>query len=289
MRRNEEQEQATPDLNNINMSEELYLEIKTDEPLDESITNPTPAKKGRGRPKKHMESIEWSDAATETLIELWQTKEELFCRNHPYFYAKDYKDKAIEAIRSQMEARGYHTTTNQILGKIQSLRTYFCSQRAKFQQMKKVGHLTEDDSECRWRFYKSLQFLDENMKPRENIKRERLSNSDAGYMNNSFLPPSMNYPSSVTYEMKQYNDGVMHHNNISPPPALQNLNEESQKVLKNDLVSNSNKNYEDKLFGELVSNMISQLPPGQHKDLLKLEIQQLIIKSKYEIAPKQES
>jgi len=223
-----------------------------------------------------MESIEWSDEATEALIELWQTKDELFCRNHPYFYAKDYKDRAIEQIRVKMEEKGFHTTTNQILGKIQSLRTYFCSQRAKFQQLKKAGHITDEDSECRWRFYKSLQFLDENMKPRENIKKEK--HDMDGSSSNGYEGPG-NYMASMAYEPQSHrieqrflgNDTTSENKSIK---IINNRNESENQT--------KFKQYEDQLFGELVGNMISQLPSGQHKDLLKLEIQQMIISAKYD-------
>lgn len=226
-------------------------------------------KNTRGRPKKQIETLEWSDEATETLIELWKTKGELFSKQHPHFYVRDMKDKAVEYIKDELSKRGYNVTSNQILSKFQSLRTYFCSQRTKMSASKKNGY---DDAECKWRFFKGLQFLDDNMKPRETntIKRESQVSSPTSPYSRSMV---VNEDVSASNE---YQNGCQ--------PYFDHMKEERR--VKTERESEEAKllaecRNEDQLFGELVGNMIHQLPSGQNKDILKLEIQQMIIKTKY--------
>ena len=142
--------------------ETVKVEMDT---LDDTIIGGSTPKNGRGRPKKHNDCHEWSDEATEALIHLWNQKEELYQKQHPYFYIREHKDKAVDSIRQSLEKQGYIVTCHQILSKFQSLRTYFCSQRNKLSQSKRnalaLGH--EDDIESKWRFYKYLMFLDENL------------------------------------------------------------------------------------------------------------------------------
>ena len=226
---------------------------------------------GRGRPKKQTETLEWSEEATEALIKLWQSKEELYNRQHPYFYVREYKDRALESIRASLEHMGFNVSKNQISGKFQSLRTYFCTQRTKKLNTRKrySTGVMDDDFECKWRFYKSLQFLDDNMKPRDT----------AGKKNHHDELVSVNYDRSILDIPKQ---SEIHQ--VDPrrqlDPACQNSFELSPTSGDSTPIQFSFKN-EDHLFGELVGNMVSQIPTCHRKDLLKLEIQQLIIRAKY--------
>ena len=74
-----------------------------------------PVKKSRGRPTKQYWTHEWSDHATEALIELWSEKEELYNKQHPLFYVKENKDRAVEEIRDSLRDRGFEVTCNNIL------------------------------------------------------------------------------------------------------------------------------------------------------------------------------
>lgn len=300
-------------------------------------------KNGRGRPKKQNESHEWSDEATEALIYLWNQKEELFQKQHPYFYIREHKERAVESIRQSLAEQGHIVTCNQVLSKFQSLRTYFCSQRNKILASKKFGSSNEEEVESKWRFYKNLTFLDENMKPREtNATRKYAatrciggSDGDMDYPHNAsmtFVNPTTSlddgihfHPDTVVMNHPSHNNNYSqnsmvvvgsHHDTISDyrkspelmmtdrihgaaGPAAAGLIEHQPHHLRSSPLSqlhqngngscnsngsansNGGKN-EDNLFGELVGNMLLQIPSSKSKDLLKLEIQQLIIKTKYD-------
>ena len=321
-----------------------------------------PVKKSRGRPTKQYWTHEWSDHATEALIELWSEKEELYNKQHPLFYVKENKDRAVEEIRDSLRERGFDVTCNNILSKFQSLRTYFCTQRTKHMAQRRASgatyHMmaTDDGSECKWRFYKSLMFLDDNMKPRESHRKMELINAEyctppsfaasgagggggneimvtrsrPGYTSHHHHPHHHHQPPPPSQTMVEYlhpheqpsPDGYLNsgnssgganssgnphnphhesgsaspyddrHQQIGPLSSRDYTVSSSYQDGSNDTAKNGGgkhsksttakqDKHEDFIFGELVGNMVHQLPSGKHKDLVKLEIQQLIIKAKY--------
>lgn len=267
--------------------------------------NSPPFKKSRGRPQKQYWTHEWSDRATEALIELWSKKEELYNKQHPLFYVKDSKDRAVEEIRDNLSEQGYDVTSENILSKFQSLRTYFCTQRTKASSARRSGvNYSGDDGECKWRFYKSLVFLDDNMKPRDSHRKMDLINAEYG------VPPSFTTPNdrmtlrhcdnfySPSTEFIKHdpeNNGCQssnghnkHHIDSSFEDAPKNTQDGGNGYANENSIPTVDK-HEDFIFGELVGNMIHQLPSGKHKDMIKLEIQQLIIKAKYASAKENES
>jgi len=318
-------------------------------PIETPPPTQPPVKKSRGRPQKQYWTHEWSDRATEALIEMWSEKEELYNKQHPMFYVKESKDRAVDEIRDRLREKGYDVTSNNILSKFQSLRTYFCTQRTKHMTTRRPGGASfmgvdGDTGECKWRFYKSLMFLDDNMKPRESHRKMELINAEFigsappsftsspsdlitrargnyhshssvseyihhspegnGYHNTNsnhhdggpFDDPPMNASSrdfmigSITSSLGDPNLGSV---KLEPKFTTSTSNQlplftSSSASLSSPNVQHHNK-HEDFIFGELVGNMIHQLPEGQHKDMVKLEIQQLIIKAKYTSNSKNES
>lgn len=344
-----------------------------------------PVKKSRGRPTKQYWTHEWSDHATEALIELWSEKEELYNKQHPLFYVKENKDRAVEEIKDSLRDRGFDVTCNNILSKFQSLRTYFCTQRTKHMAQRRASggyHMMsqDDGNECKWRFYKSLMFLDDNMKPRESHRKMELINAEycappsfatsgpgsggsteimvtrtrPGYTSSHHHHPHHHQQPPPSQTMVEYlhpheqpsPDGYLNSGNSSGgansisgggigggnphnqqhresgstspyddhhqqqsagslssrdytvsssyQDSLNDIAKNGGSGLSKHLTSssssiNTNNNnkplkqdkHEDFIFGELVGNMVHQLPSGKHKDLVKLEIQQLIIKAKY--------
>jgi len=219
------------------------------------------------------------------------------------FYVPESKDRAVEWIRQYMEQRGFNITTNQILSKFQSLRTYFCSQRNKLINLRKNG--AGEDVESKWRFYKDLMFLDQNMKQREKPYQRMLTPRDPNSHDNDTRDSVENFPSVVNNDQESYSDNSMinigshsqsspNNAEIVPTPGFTNLHVVStnDRILPT-LTSAPNakstifrqtehsRRHEDMIFGQLVGNMMTHIPSSQGKDYLKLEIQQLIIKQKY--------
>lgn len=273
-----------------------------------NFSHPPEPKKSRGRPQKQHWTHEWNDKATEALIDLWSTKEELYNKQHPQFYAKESKDRAVEEIKNALNERGFNVTESNILSKFQSLRTYFCTQRTKFASAKKSNSNTRyggmDEGESKWRFYKNLMFLDDNMKQRDSTQRkqsEYKSEYDNGFALRSMVsieqPCFRDYDPTSEFLLRESAEmnGGMHSNNAMDSPPLASVVSDPTRLIDQSNSSSTTATtpsmsdvslllktkHEDFLFGELVGNMIHQLPPGQHKDVIKLEIQQLIIKAKY--------
>ncbi|XP_066927772.1 uncharacterized protein [Clytia hemisphaerica] len=332
IRREESMEEYSPGEYNHDTSPPQQIAYESMSSKETMHAQP-PIKKSRGRPTKQYWTHEWSDHATEALIELWGEKEELYNKQHPLFYVKENKDKAVEEIRDSLRERGFDVTCNNILSKFQSLRTYFCTQRTKHMATRRangMSYLPDDGSECKWRFYKSLMFLDDNMKPRESHRKMELINAEYSapsftssndlmtmrshsYPNHHHQQPPVEYinPHDQSLEMNGYHGGstssssstnhvnkshdLSFEENQGPPSggrdytvtssyqeaAASSTSDKRLSSSTSGSYGNTHNKHEDYIFGELVGNMVHQLPAGKHKDLVKLEIQQLIIKAKY--------
>jgi len=270
--------------------------VKVEMNLEEDSTDKPPAPRvgGRGRPMKQGDSHVWTDEATDALIYAWSQKEELFQKQHPLFYVTEAKDRAVEWIRQYLLEHGHNATTNQITSKFQSLRTYFCSQRNKLLNLRRQG--AGDNVESKWRFYKDLMFLDQNMKPREKVankihqqmvrdiaheneSREGADNFSGdgngheNYSENSMVVVGTPHHGYVT---SRIHDHITNGRSLQSTPKM--MAPTSQAVSR---VAENSRQHEDLIFGELVGNMMTHIPASQGKDYLKLEIQQLIVKHKY--------
>ena len=139
IRQHQIQHPASNDIGGTNLPLNMYAQQNFEGGRSESPPLPPhslpAAKKIRtGRPRKMSAetAVEWTDELTEHLINLWQEHEVLYKVTHPSYHIKDENSKEIQNIINKIqEDTGQLLTSSQILGKLQSLKTYFCKERGK--------------------------------------------------------------------------------------------------------------------------------------------------------------
>ena len=145
-------------------SQNSQIATSSGKQLDRSLTF-----KKRGRPKKNEDDdVEWSDTATNLVIDFWQVQEILYNAKHPKYHIQDENSHALSIVQQNLSEQGYEFTTAQISRKLLSLKNYFCKERGKVTaSSKKSGSGTDQLYKSKWRFYERLNFLDDHITPRQ--------------------------------------------------------------------------------------------------------------------------
>ena len=113
----------------------------------------------------------------EAVIIEWQNHHVLFNASHSQYYIKDKRRIALDSARKNLS--NYEPEIDPIppveemLKKLNGLRTYFNSERNKVEQLKLSENGTDDVYKSSWQFFDQLQFLSDNVTPRNthsNIK-----------------------------------------------------------------------------------------------------------------------
>ena len=87
--------------------------------------------KKRGRPKKYEDDdVEWSDTATNLVIDFWQVQEILYNAKQPKYHIREGNSCALSIVQQNMSEQGYEFTTAQTSCKLLSS-SYFCKERGK--------------------------------------------------------------------------------------------------------------------------------------------------------------
>lgn len=148
-----------------------------------------------------MTSAEWKRPALEVLLKLYREHPVLYDMRHPKYYNKTDRQKALNTIIDLLEDHRPGTTSNEILRKIQSMRTQFGQELSKIkrQQSKGVSY-----APTVW-WYNYLSFLRIHIRPRSAIDDEyKLTDSqrsEADYEN--YNDESYDYDESeIVYEIQ---------------------------------------------------------------------------------------
>ena len=136
------------------------------------------------RRKAESNIFVWKEDLVYYLTNQWQQEEILYNVNHVQYYDKGKGMKAVEKIRENMSAREFNPlpSPEQIIEKMNGLRTYFNTQRNKLASSKSSGAGTNSVYKNWWQFYEPLSFLLDMVTPRKTI-----SNLEETH---SLLPPS---------------------------------------------------------------------------------------------------
>ena len=212
----------------------------------------------------------WHDDLTYYFINKWQTEPCLYHVNHEDYHVKDKRTLALERIIESMSYREFFPllTVQNLTDKMNSLRTYFNTQKNKHQASKSSGSGTNKIFKIRWQFYDCLSFLLDGTTPKETYSTLTLDTADE----NNPPPP----PKKANKRKRQ----------ASPTTHSSSLIEEATSVLK-DIPDNrrnplpSIPKSHDMHFGETIGRMWSEIIDGQEKDMLKLEMQRMLLSVKY--------
>ena len=102
------------------------------------------------------------------LINKWQEEPVLYNIKNPEYHDKAKRNLALERIWDGISIMEFQTfpTKEQILEKMNGLRTYFNVQRNKMESSKESGTSTDAVYKPKWQFYDSLLFLQDMVAPR---------------------------------------------------------------------------------------------------------------------------
>ena len=174
-------------------------------------------------------------------------------------------------------------TSEELLKKMSALRTYYGKEIGKERSSRTSGKGTKDVYVSKWHFFTSLHFLRDNITPRKTssnmdtcISEEKENEavgqdqpsqqathhvSDDGSDQGSVFPT--NNPPSVKNKKKRalaFEDELL-------STCLEEMKRPKEDVTDADIV-----------FGQYVSRQLKKIPEGYAKEMLKIEIQQSIVK-----------
>lgn len=232
-------------------------------------------RKKRGRPStKPKSTLEWNDEEVKDLCAFWSREEILYNSKHPKHFVKEERDKAVKRIVEGLQSGNIEVTEQQVTAKMTSLRSYFCAQKSKEKTSRTSGAGTSQVYESQWKFIKDLEFLSDSVTPRKstsNLNRnEMFDDSD----------DSMSVASSVsTKSSKKAGDAALQGieatnevlnaclNRLSKSPKTQSQNVEEKSA--------------DHSFCNLLANILTEIPEGEDKDTLKLNMHKAVLDVKY--------
>ena len=202
---------------------------------------------------------------------MWSRFEVLFNAKHPLYYNKAEKGKALNKIKGSLESNGYSFSTKDIAENIANLRNYYEAQRRIVEVSAKSGAGTNEIYESKWKFFNQLNFLNDNLIPRNsksNISSPAVcspENVKSVYQ----LESTRSTKSKKKIEENQINElqGVIK----TALTRLDKLNSNDNPTMTTQLKS------ADEIFGELVVKTLGEIKDCEEKDLIKLEIQQKLI------------
>ena len=230
-------------------------------------------KRPRGRPKSNSNvnaNKEWSDEEIFLLIDAWREIDQLCNVKHPKYRLKDERTKNPRLLTEKLSEKNVEATIPQISKKMLSLKNHFSSEKRKVEaSSKKSGSDTSDVYNPKWQFYRHLLFLKGNFTPRPtktNLKR----NFSSRNTEEEWSPPikrdtRIEAITRVADSMADMAETIRQKRDIAPVTREQEKTEKS----------------EDEIFGEMITRMIAGIPESEEKYLLKLRIQQDIVKTRY--------
>ncbi|KFB35971.1 hypothetical protein ZHAS_00002955 [Anopheles sinensis] len=109
-----------------------------------------------------MASAEWKREAVEHLIEQYRKQPVLYNMRHPRYYNKSSRNEAVTTILAEMHEVRPESTAQDILRKIQTLRTQFGQEISKARRASKHGMAYRPTA---W-WFKGLSFLQDHIKHR---------------------------------------------------------------------------------------------------------------------------
>ncbi|KAF5279092.1 hypothetical protein FQA39_LY05770 [Lamprigera yunnana] len=102
----------------------------------------------------------WGNDLTKLLVSLYELQPVLYKINSPIYHNKVLRSKALESIKAELETVFKTTfTTDEILKKINNLRTQFLDAHRNHLKIGPSGAGAEDANTPTWWLYESLQFL----------------------------------------------------------------------------------------------------------------------------------
>lgn len=211
----------------------------------------------------------WSVEKIRALIKLWSKTPILYDNKDLLYFNKVEREKAISNIAQKLGI-----TINDVLGKMYSLRTYYSKQQGMIQASINKG--TEDVYTPRWQWYESLSFLSDHMR----VKPSNIAQDCAR------LEPIKD-PVAVTIvqERPAQHEVQELHETVQKPTKIARLSIEEESTTDEAVHSTKQQSQQDMsddmLWAEQMGRSIQKIEDEELKEWLKLEIQQMIIRTRF--------
>ncbi|XP_052868993.1 uncharacterized protein LOC128274737 [Anopheles cruzii] len=134
-----------------------------------------------------MSAPEWKRDATERLIEEYRKHQVLYNMRHPRYYNKGARNEAVTRLLDVVQQYRPETTPQDVLRKIQTLRTQFGQETSKSRRLTQSGKMYQPTA---W-WFKGLSFLQNHIKHRSSSPVDSDSSWKQEVDNNSSINVSI--------------------------------------------------------------------------------------------------
>lgn len=248
----------------------LYSE-EEDEGIDETDSKFAPGQREQRKATTNNEERPkyiWTVDKISTLIKLWSKAPILYDSKDLLYFNKVEREKAISNI-----AKKLGVTINEVLGKIYSLRTYYSKQQGMIQASINKG--AEDVYKPRWQWYESLSFLTNHMR----MKPSNLTQTSVR------LEPIKEPVAIQLVQETPAPQEVQELETLPKNPKKARLSWEEDGSTTDDASHPKQQSQQDvsddMLWAEQMGRSIQKIEDEELKEWLKLEIQQMIIRTRF--------
>ena len=195
------------------------------------------------------------------MIELWKDREILYNPRHPKYHIREENANAIKEICEEFQDRGITLTADQINKKLTTLKNYCCKERGKLTSSKKSGAGANQVYTVKRKYFSHLEFLNDHITPRGTISTFSASGFPSDDNDSELAPPpKKNQKQNQSMEKVEF------------------MMESAVSYLKNGQNSHSQKSDDDHC-GETLARLLKKVPEGQGKEMLKINLQHMIIQA----------
>lgn len=227
------------------------------------------------RSRKHKRK--WTDDETCTLIHIWINYELLYNSKHNFYYNKPERSKAILKMKQQLAEQQIYFECPEILEKMTNLRNYYSAQKRLETSSEKNGAATAELFVSKWKFFSQLDFLANNLIPR-NTSSKVSSSVSANSIENS------TYNVDSEFNERSQNNAEVLHIRASKELMGKTMQPLDQIQLQKSASTEPPAKSEDDLFCELLGKILNNIPECPEKDIVKIEIQQKLVSLKHSVS-----
>ncbi|XP_031555983.1 uncharacterized protein LOC116292772 [Actinia tenebrosa] len=213
----------------------------------------------------------WTEEKIRTLIKVWSKTPILYDTKDSLYFNKVEREKAISNIATKLGI-----TVIDVLGKMYSLRTYYSKQQGMIKASINKG--TEDVYKPRWQWYESLSFLSDHMRMKLNNVCPGSVRSDPikdPLVVNTAVPERTDSPEIQELEISVNPTTKKARLSIDGDTTDETVHSTKQQTQHDAQAS------DDMLWAEQMGRSIQKIEDEELKEWLKLEIQQMIIRTRF--------
>ena len=235
-----------------------------------------PSKKSKTNSRSRKHKRKWTDDETCALIHIWVNYELLYNSKNNFYYNKPERSKAILKMKQQLAEQQIYFECPEILEKMTNLRNYYSAQKRLETSSEKNGAAAAEVFVSKWKFFSQLDFLANNLIPRNTSSKVSSSISANSSENSTYTVDS-------DFNERLPNNAEVLHVRASKEVMGKTMQTLDQIQLQKSASSEPPAKSEDDLFCELLGKILNNIPECPEKDIAKIEIQQKLISLKHSV------